>query len=171
MGFCGDAGHIRNQLMQADKNRRITRLQRAGWIALAILLVIFIGEEISWGERLHGLGIDVVREVNSQGETNFHNIEIFQELGLLHLGWAALGLVFAFGSTFLKPWALFPDRRLFLYFIIPAAWYIAFEFCRKPETCLITVANHQEIFEAIVAAGLMLHTRVWLNRAYGEYPR
>jgi len=139
--------------------------KRLGWALFLGLCVLFIGEEISWGERLHGYGIEAIRAVNTQGETNLHNISGFQHRGLLHLGWAAFGLALGLIGWLTKPAPLVPDRRLCLYFLIPAFWYVGFEFCRKAGTCLVTVANHQEIYEFIIALGLLMHARIWAKRS------
>lgn len=135
-------------------------LTRTGWTIFIVVCLIFIGEELSWGERLHGYGIEAIRNVNTQGETNLHNIKGFQLRGLLHLGWASLGLILGLGSWIYRSGPLLPDRRLCLYFLIPSIWYTGFEFCRKEGSCLITIANHQEIYEFLIALGLLLHTRL-----------
>lgn len=133
---------------------------RVCWVVFIFVCIIFIGEELSWGERLHGYGIEAIRNVNTQGETNLHNIRGFQLRGLLHLGWASLGLVLGLGSRVYRSTPLLPDRQLCLYFLIPSLWYAGFEFCRKDGSCLISVANHQEIYEFLIALGLYLHTRL-----------
>lgn len=47
-----------------------------GWAAL---MFVFMGEEISWGQRLLGYGTPgVVEELNWQGEMNVHNMEFVQ---------------------------------------------------------------------------------------------
>jgi len=140
------------------------RWERLGWLLLLVLFCLFIGEEISWGERLHGAGIDAIRSINTQGETNLHNIAVFQGKGLLHLGWAGLGLVLGLAGFVFRTASLIPATRLTLYFTLPAIWYLGFEFCRKAGECLITVANHQEIYELLIIAGLYLHTRSWCRK-------
>ena len=140
------------------------RWERLGWLLLLVLFCLFIGEEISWGERLHGAGIDAIRSINTQGETNLHNIAVFQGKGLLHLGWAGLGLVLGLAGFVFRNAPLIPATRLTLYFTLPAIWYLGFEFCRKAGECLITVANHQEIYELLIIAGLYLHTRSWCRK-------
>ncbi len=137
------------------------RWERLGWLLLLVLFCLFIGEEISWGERMHGAGIDAIRSINTQGETNLHNIAVFQGKGLLHLGWAGLGLVLGLAGFVFRTAPLIPATRFTLYFTLPAIWYLGFEFCRKAGECLITVANHQEIYELLIIAGLYLHTRSW----------
>ena len=138
--------------------------ERLAWLLFFVLCCLFIGEEISWGERLHGAGIDAIRSINTQGETNLHNIAVFQRKGLLHLGWAALGLVLGLGGFFLRTSPLIPSVRSTLYFTLPGIWYLGFEFCRKADACLVTVANHQEIYELLIIAGLYLHTRSWCRK-------
>ena len=151
-----NAFHLQKQSQQ--------RWERLGWLLLLVLFCLFIGEEISWGERLHGAGIDAIRSINTQGETNLHNIAVFQGKGLLHLGWAGLGLVLGLAGFVFRTASLIPATRLTLYFTLPAIWYLGFEFCRKAGECLITVANHQEIYELLIIAGLYLHTRSWCRK-------
>ena len=138
--------------------------ERLAWLLFFVLCCLFIGEEISWGERLHGAGIDAIRSINTQGETNLHNIAVFQRKGLLHLGWAALGLVLGLGGFVFRTLPLIPARRYTLYFTLPGIWYLGFEFCRKADECFVTVANHQEIYELLIIAGLYLHTRSWCRK-------
>ena len=47
------------------------------WLLIAFLALIIAGEEISWGERLTGIGINSISDLNVQGETNFHNLPFF----------------------------------------------------------------------------------------------
>ncbi len=130
-----------------------------GWIILLILCLVFAGEEIAWGERLHGIGIEAIRSVNTQQETTLHNIRGFQNRGLLNLGWSSLGLILGL-SWMLRPnFQPLPASRQCLYFLIPGIWYGIFHACNHTEDCLITFANHQEIYEFLVAVGLLAHTR------------
>jgi len=142
------------------KSARLSTIQRLGWIIFLLLCILFVGEEISWGERIHGYGIEAIQGINTQGETNLHNIAQFQNTyGLLHNGWAALGLCLGLGgwTKFNSP--LLPSRHFTLYFLIPGLWYAWFEQCRHNGACPITVPNHQEIYEFLIAIGLYLHVR------------
>jgi hypothetical protein len=54
---------------------RAGRLKTLSYIALALMLFVAAGEEISWGQRVLGIETpEAVREVNAQGETNLHNL-------------------------------------------------------------------------------------------------
>jgi hypothetical protein len=65
------------------------------WILGFVGLFLFLaaGEEISWGQRFLGISTpESIREVNTQGETNLHNIEGIQGKGdlLFQLFWGSL---------------------------------------------------------------------------------
>lgn len=56
-----------------------------------INLFFVAGEEISWGERVFGIGADSLRHINAQGESNLHNSQFIQD-HLLHSSFILLGL-------------------------------------------------------------------------------
>ncbi|MFM7085984.1 MAG: pectate lyase [Cyanobium sp.] len=146
-----------------------SRIERCGWLLLLCLLILFAGEEIAWGERLHGLGIDAIRSINTQEETTLHNIREFQNRGLLNLGWSIFALSLASGWRLWPAFSPWPARRQCLYFLIPGLWYAAFHACSK--NCPVVVANHQEVYEFLIALGLYLHTRCrWQERRRSEPP-
>jgi hypothetical protein len=68
-----------------------------GELVVAALYVLFAvgcffiaGEEISWGQRILGVGTpDELARVNSQAETNVHNISVLRVM--FHVGYALLG--------------------------------------------------------------------------------
>jgi hypothetical protein len=55
----------------------VVRAARKLWVLpLAAACFLVAGEEVSWGQRLRGVGTPgALAEVNVQGETNLHNIE------------------------------------------------------------------------------------------------
>ena len=65
------------------------------WLLIALLSFLIAGEEISWAERLTGIGINSISNLNVQGETNFHNLPFFHnylldpvfEISCIFLGW------------------------------------------------------------------------------------
>jgi hypothetical protein len=59
----------------AERLRNGHRGQAVVWIAFALAMVVIVGEEISWGQRLLGLETpEVLEEINRQEELNLHNI-------------------------------------------------------------------------------------------------
>ena len=54
-----------------------SRLKRTTLLAFALLFLFGAGEEISWGQRLLNVESgDFFKQVNSQGETNLHNLTV-----------------------------------------------------------------------------------------------
>ena len=48
-------------------------------LAWALLMFVFMGEEISWGQRLFGFGVpESISSVNYQNELNVHNLELLR---------------------------------------------------------------------------------------------
>jgi len=46
-------------------------------ITWAILCLIFLGEEVSWFQRLFNYSVPLIEQVNAQHEFNFHNLTVF----------------------------------------------------------------------------------------------
>ena len=97
------------------------------WLLIAFLALIIAGEEISWGERLTGIGINSISDLNVQGETNFHNLPFFHnylldpvfEISCIFLGW--------FGWRRFKKINAFPPKNLSLFFLFVALFYFYFD--------------------------------------------
>ena len=125
------------------------------WIFLACILFLIAGEEISWGERLTGIGITSISNLNVQGETNFHNLPFFHnylldpvfEITCIFLGW--------FGWRRFKKLNALPSKRLSLYFLFVALFYFYFDISWASTTQQIR--NDQEIFEFLLSTGIFLH--------------
>ena len=54
------------------KKRNKKEINSIIWIILACLLFLIAGEEISWGERLTGIGITSISNLNVQGLSLIH---------------------------------------------------------------------------------------------------
>ncbi len=129
------------------------------WLLIAIFTFLIAGEEISWGERLTGVGIDAISNLNVQGETNFHNLPFFHnylldplfELSCIFLGW--------FGWKKFNKVKAFPPKDLSLYFLFVALFYFYFDISWASTTQQIR--NDQEIFEFLLSSGIFLHC--WRN--------
>ena len=137
------------------KKRNKKEINSIIWIFLACILFLIAGEEISWGERLTGIGITSISNLNVQGETNFHNLPFFHnylldpvfEITCIFLGW--------FGwRRFTKLNAL-PGRYFSLYFLFVALFYFYFDISWASTTQQIR--NDQEIFEFLLSTGIFLH--------------
>ena len=125
------------------------------WLLIAFLSFVIAGEEISWGERITGIGISSISDINVQGETNFHNLPFFHnylldpifEISCIFLGW--------FGWRKFKNIKAFPSKDLSLYFLFVALFYFYFDISWASTTQQIR--NDQEIFEFLLSTGIFLH--------------
>ena len=125
------------------------------WLLIAFLSLLIAGEEISWGERLTGIGITSISNLNVQGETNFHNLPFFHnylldpvfEIGCIFLGW--------FGWKKFRNIDAFPSKEFSLYFLFVALFYFYFDISWASTT--EQIRNDQEIFEFLLSTGISLH--------------
>jgi len=137
------------------KKRNKKEINSIIWIFLAFLLFLIAGEEISWGERLTGIGITSISNLNVQGETNFHNLPFFHnylldpvfEITCIFLGW--------FGWRRFTNLNSLPGKYLSLYFLFVALFYFYFDISWASTTQQIR--NDQEIFEFLLSTGIFLH--------------
>ena len=125
------------------------------WILISLTCFLVAGEEISWGERLTGAGIEVISNFNVQGETNFHNLPFFHnylldpafEIVCIILGW--------FGWKNFKNISALPGKEFSLFFLFVALFYFYFDISWASTTQQIR--NDQEIFEFLLSSGIFLH--------------
>ena len=133
--------------------------QWIAWLILAIICFFVSGEEISWGERITGFGLDTIRAINMQGESNLHNIEFFHhklldpafEISCILLGWV--------GWRIWPNIDAFPAKRYSLYFLLVALFYFYFDISYA--STIKQIRNDQEIFEVLMALGVFFHC--WHN--------
>tara|TARA_A100001035_G_scaffold192683_1_gene154025 strand:- start:740 stop:1414 length:675 start_codon:yes stop_codon:yes gene_type:complete len=125
------------------------------WLFIALLSLVIAGEEISWGERITGIGIANISNLNIQGETNFHNLPFFHnylldpvfEISCIFLGW--------FGWRKFKNFEALPGKEMSLYFLFVALFYFYFDISWASTT--EQIRNDQEIFEFLLSSGIFLH--------------
>ena len=125
------------------------------WLFIALLSLVIAGEEISWGERITGIGIANISNLNIQGETNFHNLPFFHnylldpvfEISCIFLGW--------FGWRKFNHFEALPGKELSLYFLFVALFYFYFDISWASTT--EQIRNDQEIFEFLLSSGIFLH--------------
>ena len=125
------------------------------WLSIALICFLIAGEEISWGERITGVGINSISSLNVQGETNFHNLPFFHnylldpafEISCIFLGWIGW-------RRFRKINAL-PSKKFSLFFLFVALFYFYFDISWASTT--EQIRNDQEIFEFLLSTGIFLH--------------
>ena len=125
------------------------------WLSIVLFCFLIAGEEISWGERLTGIGINSISSLNVQGETNFHNLPFFHnylldpafEIGCIFLGWI--------GWKRFKKIDAFPKKEFSLFFLFVALFYFYFDISWASTT--EQIRNDQEIFEFLLSTGIFLH--------------
>ena len=141
------------------KSNRKAYLNTLIWLVFSISCFLIAGEEISWGERITGLGIESISQINVQGETNFHNLPFFHnylldpvfEIGCLFLGW--------FGWRKWPKIEALPSKKLSLFFLFVALFYFYFDISWASTT--EQIRNDQEIFEFLLSSGILIHC--WVN--------
>ena len=141
------------------KQKKKRNLNSIIWFLIALLSFIVAGEEISWGERVTGISIDMISGINVQGETNIHNLPFFHnylldpvfEVICIFLGW--------FGWRRFKDFESLPNKKLSLFFLFVALFYFYFDISWASTT--EQIRNDQEIFEFLLSTGIFLHC--WKN--------
>ena len=137
------------------KQKKKKEINSIIWLLIALFSLLIAGEEISWGERLTGIGIESISTLNVQGETNIHNLPFFHnylldpvfEISCIFLGW--------FGWKRFKKIDAFPSKNLSLFFLFVALFYFYFDISWASTTQQIR--NDQEIFEFLLSTGIFFH--------------
>jgi hypothetical protein len=153
--FLGYAGACIASLVVVWRRRgRPGSIAFLSWLTLAMFCFLMAGEEISWGERLTGVGLETIREINAQGETTLHNLRGLQSL--MHFGFIFFGLLFGWIGWRLLPWIdALPVRFYSLYFLPVALFYTYFDLSWL--TLGDRIRNDQEAIELLMPVGLCLH--------------
>jgi hypothetical protein len=164
--FLGYAGACAASLLVAWRRRaQPFSLRCLGWLVLALFCFLMAGEEISWGERLTGMGIEAIRNINAQQETTLHNIPKVQSL--MHFGFIFFGLLFGWAGWRLLPGIdALPARWYSLWFLPVALFYAYFDLSWI--THADRIRNDQEAIELMMAVGLFLHALAMARRRDSE---
>ena len=137
------------------KQKKKKEINAIIWFSIAFFCFLIAGEEISWGERLTGFGINSISSINVQGETNFHNLPFFHnylldpafEISCIFLGWI--------GWKRFKNISALPNKKYSLFFLSVALFYFYFDISWASTT--EQIRNDQEIFEFLLSTGIFLH--------------
>ena len=127
------------------------------WLVLSIVFLFIAFEEISWGERITGLGLNSFRKVSIQGETNLHNLPFFHNYLLdpaLHL------ICIIFGWVGWRKWPLlsaFPNKKLSLFFLFTALYFAYYDISWASTIEHIRNDPDQEVFELLLSTGIFMH--------------
>ncbi len=133
------------------------------WGLIAVLCFFVCGEEISWGERITGFGIQAIRDLNFQGESNIHNLHFFHHL-LLDPSFEISCVLFGWvGWKYFPKLDALPAKRYSLYFLSVAMFYFYFDISYA--STVSQIRNDQEIFELLMALGIFLHCK---NNAFNR---
>ncbi len=143
-----------------SKKRNRSLKQTICWLLLTVFCLYVAGEEISWAERITNIGLDSIRGINVQGETNIHNLKSFNNY--LHFSFISSGILFGWIG-----WKLWPDiealpsKKFSLFFLIVAAFYSYFDLSWI--TLGERIRNDQEAIEFLMSTGIFLHCYSFLK--------
>ncbi len=144
------------------------------YLFLCLGLFFLVGEEISWGQRIFNWQTTgVMAEINTQNETNIHNISGFKTA----FKWVQM-LVGAYGlflplmvgrwhnqSSWRKLWtAIVPHRVLIPYFGLMFIWKFYRNLFVAPPRWEFLMAEYNELLELVLAIGLFLFMFFQLRR-------
>ena len=137
------------------KQKKKREINSIIWLLIAFISLLVAGEEISWGERITGISIETISNLNVQGETNFHNLPFFHnylldpvfEISCIFLGW--------FGWKRFELVKALPSKKYSLYFLSVALFYFYFDISWASTT--EQIRNDQEIFEFLLSSGIFFH--------------
>lgn len=165
--FFASAGACFYACRVAWSRRSIGGLPFWSWLALALFCFLLAGEEISWGERLTGIGLEAIRNINAQEETTVHNIPAVQ--GFMHFAFIFFGLLFGYaGWRWFPRIDALPARRFSLYFLPVALFYTYWDLSWITHGARIR--NDQEAIEVLLALGLFAHARWMARRSISAAP-
>lgn len=156
--------------------RSTSPLIRSAFWGFGLACVFVALEEVSWGERL--LGFDPpqsIRDLNTQGEMNLHNLDPIQRF--LHFAYILAGLIGGLGWLVPKGLpdgrvrrdlkGILPDRSTALFFLPAVVFYGYMEITGFPVVGWLR-SQDQEVFETLFASGCVLFS--W-TRLQCRYPR
>lgn len=148
------------------------------YLVLTLILFIFCGEELSWGQQYLGTSTSgVFLEHNLQNETNFHNMDIFT--GKAKWFYIIQGLYGGFFWLLFKPIRkkndkpaynyIIPNWYLMTFFLTATAYYIYFPWISPVNNFLHLTWREQEPSECILAMGIFIFFLINRYRQIQEF--
>lgn len=145
---------------------------------LSLLLFIFCGEELSWGQRYFGIATSgIFAEHNLQHEDNFHNMDIFT--GMAKWFYILQGLYGGFMWIISKPIRkkigkltsnyIIPKWYLMTFFLTGAAYFIYLPWILPVNNFLHLSWREQEPAECILTMGIFIFFLINRYRQIQEF--
>ena len=130
------------------------------WLTLSILCFLIAGEEISWGERLTGVSLNVIADLSIQGETNLHNLPFFHNY-LLDPALQVICIFFGWIGWRKFPYlSSLPSKKLSLFFLLVSLFFAYYDLSWA--STIEHIRDDTEIFEFLLSTGIFLH--FWENK-------
>ena len=143
------------------KSKKKKTLNSLIWLILSIVFFFIALEEISWGERITGIGLYGLQELSIQGETNLHNLPFFHN----YLIDPALQVIcIVFGWIGWRKWpfiSALPSKKLSLFFLFTALYFAYYDISWASTIEHIRNDPDQEVFELLLSSGVFIH--FWNN--------
>jgi len=132
-------------------------------LAWAVLMLIFAGEEVSWGQRIFEIETPTaLAELNVQNEINIHNMELINTLGVGKYRYLSIMMLMT-GLLIPLIMLIAPCRRFMQWIAYPVAplcyWLIfvgSYIYGKVYYNNLVFVDDASEIREFILSVGMML---------------
>ena len=153
-------------VLRLKKLRNLVSMTITGF---GVLVIAVAFEEVSWGKKILNFETPKrIGEANSQGELTIHNLKAVQDF--LHLGYIFAGLsltgmaVFSrkLGTKYRAIDGLLPNVKLSPFYFLVAGFYFWIDYINSRLSN--PVKNHQEFFETLFSAGIML----WALQVYRQ---
>jgi hypothetical protein len=88
-------------LWRHDRRSGGPRWRTLSYLGLAFVFFVAFGEEISWGQRILGIGTpESLEGINDQGETNLHNLSTGKTNALFQVFWLVMGVLIPLASLY-----------------------------------------------------------------------
>lgn len=153
------------------------RLQKVIWVIIGIVLIMAAGEEISWGMRIFGIQkSEMLREINSQGETNLHNLKalafinsrLHEIIAYIFISWSIFSVMVDLVMTRLKDKICNLGLPLIPIKLIPMMFLPSYFWLFRP---VVKSDEIGEMFFGIAMAFFAINlfsNFAWINKQYSK---
>ena len=125
------------------------------WLVFSTFCLIIASEEISWGERLTGISLNIVADLSIQGETNLHNLPFFHNY-LLDPALQVICIFFGWIGWRRFPYLTsLPSKKFSLFFLFVSLFFAYYDLSWA--STIEHIRDDSEIFEFLLSTGIFLH--------------